>query len=164
MCIAARISLTSLQWCHCLCSAGVAPFVAMVPAQSRHHLHCIVIYCIVSCLFHHIAVLGKFTHRCNVALPGGLAFLGKVTILGKVAILASLPSWQFAIMEILQSLANFPHLPQCCLVIVHFLARLPFLTTLPPLAREATALLFALAWPCLSCRRLPNHDAACNAL
>ncbi len=51
-----------------------------------------------------------------------MAFLGKVTILGKVAILASLPT----VMKILQSSANFPHLPQCCLVILLFHGEVAF--------------------------------------
>ncbi len=87
MCIAASISLTSLQWSCCLCSAGVGPFVAMVPAQSRHHLQCIEIRCIISCLFHHIAVLGKFAHSCNLAHLGGWPCWAKLPSLEK------LPSW-----------------------------------------------------------------------
>jgi hypothetical protein len=87
MCIAASISLTSLQWCRCLCSAGVGLFVAMVPAQSQHHLQCIVISCIISFLFHHIAVFGKFFHSCNVAHLGGwLSWANSPS-------LAKLPSW-----------------------------------------------------------------------
>ena len=111
MCIAASISLTSLGWCRCLCSAGVGPFVAMVPAQSQHHLQCIEVCCIISCLFHHIAVLGKFSHSCNVAHLVGWPSWAKSPSLEK------LPSWQvcppssLAVMEILQSSANFPRLP-----------------------------------------------------
>jgi hypothetical protein len=111
MCNAASISLTSLQWRRCLCSTGVGPFVAMVPAQSQHHLQFIVICCIISCLFHHIAVLGKFAHSCNVAHLGGWpSWVNSPS-------LAKLPSWRvrppgsLAVMEILQSSANFPRPP-----------------------------------------------------
>ena len=106
-CIAASISLTLLQWCHCLCSAGVGPFVAMVPAQSQHHLQCIEIRCIISCLFHHIAVLGKFAHSCN------MAHLGRWPCWAKSPSLEKLPSWQvcppgsLAVMEIFAVLGKF---------------------------------------------------------
>ncbi len=126
MCIAASISLTLLQWRHCFCSTGVGPFVAMVPAQSQHHLQCIEVCCIISCLFHHIAVLGKFAHSCNVAHIGGWPSWAKSLSLAK------LPSWQvcppgsLAVMEILQSLANFPCPPRCCLVIVLFCGEVAF--------------------------------------
>jgi hypothetical protein len=73
-----------------------------------------------------------------------------------------------AVMVNLQSLANFPLPPQCCLVMSFFVGRLPFLKTLPPLAREAIALPylrwhgpFCCAGTCLIMMLLAMH---CNTL
>jgi hypothetical protein len=107
----------------------------VVPTQSHHPLQCIVIRCIVSCLFHHIAVLGKFSHSCNIALLGRLTFLGKVTILGKVAILASLLSWQPCCCGDFAVLGKFPCPLWCCLVIVLFCGKVAFPDNLDSLGK-----------------------------
>jgi hypothetical protein len=77
-----------------------------------------------------------------------VAHLGGWPSWAKSPSLAKLPSWQvcppgsLAVMEILQSLANFPRPPQCCLVIVLFCGKVAFPDNLASLDKGGNRIAF----------------------